>query len=88
MYNHDCGRPPHKFLLRISSLHQWCTQTLCFWNCKALNSGWLLVHGEVLQLASNGSWKKVEHCAICAVSDLVVDPWLTDPMSTFFGPIM
>ncbi len=22
MYNHDCGRPPHKFLLRISGLHQ------------------------------------------------------------------
>jgi hypothetical protein len=22
MYNHDCGRLPHKFLLRISSLHQ------------------------------------------------------------------
>jgi hypothetical protein len=30
--------------------------------------------GEVLQLASNGSLKKVEHCAICAVSDLLVDP--------------
>jgi SET and MYND domain-containing protein len=22
IYNHDCGRHPHKFLLRISSLHQ------------------------------------------------------------------
>jgi hypothetical protein len=86
MYNHDCGRPPHNFLLRISSLHQWCTQTLCFWNCKALKSGWLLVHGEVLQLASNGSLKKVGHCAICAVSDLFVDPWLTDPNVNILWP--